>query len=156
MLQCELLCVPTSGSGFYQWVWILSRGLDFASGSGYENTMGQTPCCIMWSTHNHGIIPHILDRLVNVQRYVLVVGVGSVVNDTCSLQVRLAVTCNQGCADMKFLPDTDIRYFYHLKSDTQYQYDITWNYLWSKKAKVKSQRCNSFIMQLLFNINWSL
>ncbi len=50
MLQCELLCVPTSGSGFYQWVWILSVGLDFASGSGfasesgYENPMGQTPC----------------------------------------------------------------------------------------------------------------
>ncbi len=38
----------TSGSGFCQWVWI-------ASGSGYENPMGQTPCCIMWSTHNHGI-----------------------------------------------------------------------------------------------------
>ncbi len=61
MLQCELLCVPTSGSGFYlwsgfcQWVWILSVGLDFASGSGYENPMSQTPCCIMWSTHNHGI-----------------------------------------------------------------------------------------------------
>ncbi len=53
MLQCELLCVPTSGSGFYQWVGILSVGLDcasgsgFASGSGYENPMGQTPCCIM-------------------------------------------------------------------------------------------------------------
>ncbi len=53
MLQCELLCVLTSGSGFYQWVWILSVGLDFASGSGfssesgYENPMGQTPCCIM-------------------------------------------------------------------------------------------------------------
>ncbi len=30
-------------------------GLDFASGSRYENLMGQTPCCIMWSTHNHGI-----------------------------------------------------------------------------------------------------
>ncbi len=48
MLQCELLCVPTSGSGFYQWVWILSVGLDFTSGSGfasesgYENPMGQT------------------------------------------------------------------------------------------------------------------
>ncbi len=48
VLQCELLCVPTSGSGFFQWVWI-------ASGPGYENPMGQTPCCIMWSTHNHGI-----------------------------------------------------------------------------------------------------
>ncbi len=53
MLQCELLCVPTSGSGFYQLVWILSVSLDFASGSGfssgpgYENPMGQTPCCIM-------------------------------------------------------------------------------------------------------------
>ncbi len=53
MLQCELLCVPTGGSGFYQWVWILSVGLDFASrsgfasGSGYENPMGQTPCYIM-------------------------------------------------------------------------------------------------------------
>ncbi len=32
MLQCELLCVPTGGTGFYQWVWILSVGLDFASG----------------------------------------------------------------------------------------------------------------------------
>ncbi len=44
----------TSGSGFCQWsgfcewVWI-------ASGFEYENPMGQTPCCIMWSTHNHGI-----------------------------------------------------------------------------------------------------
>ncbi len=53
MLQCELLCVPTTGSGFYQWVWILSVVPDFASrsgfasGSGYENPMGQTPCCIM-------------------------------------------------------------------------------------------------------------
>ncbi len=61
VLQCELLCVQTSESGFYQWVWILlpsigelapeSRilqvGLDFASGSGYENPMGQTPCYIM-------------------------------------------------------------------------------------------------------------
>ncbi len=37
----------TSGSGFYQWVWILPVGLDFASGSGYEDPMGQTPCCIM-------------------------------------------------------------------------------------------------------------
>ncbi len=61
MLQCELLCVPTSGSRFYPWVWILSVGLDFASGSGfaswsgYENPMSQTPCCIMWPTHNHGI-----------------------------------------------------------------------------------------------------
>ncbi len=34
MLQCELLCVPTSGSRFYQWVWTLPVGLDFASGSG--------------------------------------------------------------------------------------------------------------------------
>ncbi len=53
MLQCELLRIPTSGSGFYQWVWILPVGLDFASGSGfasgfgYENPMGQTPYCIM-------------------------------------------------------------------------------------------------------------
>ncbi len=53
VLQCELLCVPTSGSGFYQWVWILPVGLDFASrsgftsGSGYENPMSQTLCCIM-------------------------------------------------------------------------------------------------------------
>ncbi len=50
-----------------QWVWILPVGLDFVSGSGfcqwvciasgfgYENPIGQTPCCIMWSTHNHGI-----------------------------------------------------------------------------------------------------
>ncbi len=55
VLECELICVPTSGSGFCQWVWILSVGLDFASGSGYEDPMGQTPCCIMWSKHNHGI-----------------------------------------------------------------------------------------------------
>ncbi len=54
----------SSGSKFYQWVWVLSMGLDFASGSGfvsgsgYENPMGQTLCCIMWSTHNHGITPH--------------------------------------------------------------------------------------------------
>ncbi len=34
MLQCELRCVPTSGSEFYQWVWILPVGLDFTSGSG--------------------------------------------------------------------------------------------------------------------------
>ncbi len=34
MLQCELLCVPTSGSGFCQWVLILPVGLDFASRSG--------------------------------------------------------------------------------------------------------------------------
>ncbi len=64
MLQCELLCVPTGGSGFCQWVWILPVGLDFASGSafvsgsGYENPMSQTPCFIMWSTNNHGIIWH--------------------------------------------------------------------------------------------------
>ncbi len=32
MLQCELLCAPTSGSGYYKWVWILSVGLDFAGG----------------------------------------------------------------------------------------------------------------------------
>ncbi len=38
-----------SGSGICQWVWI-------SSGSGYENPMGQTPCCIMWSAHNHGIM----------------------------------------------------------------------------------------------------
>ncbi len=41
-------------------VWILPVGLDFASGSGYENPMGQTPCCIMWSTHNNGINSYIL------------------------------------------------------------------------------------------------
>ncbi len=35
VLQCELLCVPTSGSGFYQWVCILTVGLDFASGSAF-------------------------------------------------------------------------------------------------------------------------
>ncbi len=29
---------------------------------------------------------------------------------------------NQGSADMKFLPDANIRYVYNLKSDTQYQY----------------------------------
>ncbi len=51
MLQYELLCVPTIWSVFYQWVWI-------SSGSGYENPMGQTPCCIMWSTHNHGIMTY--------------------------------------------------------------------------------------------------
>ncbi len=34
MLQCELLCVTTSRSGFYQLVWILPVSLDFASGSG--------------------------------------------------------------------------------------------------------------------------
>ncbi len=47
MLQCELLCVPTSVSGFYQWVWIFVSGSGFASRSGYENLMGQTPYCIM-------------------------------------------------------------------------------------------------------------
>ncbi len=53
VLQCELLCVPTSGSGFYQWVWIFASGSGFcqwvwiASGSGYENPMHQVPCCIM-------------------------------------------------------------------------------------------------------------
>ncbi len=36
VLQCEIFCVPTSGSGFYKWVWILSVGLDFASGSGIQ------------------------------------------------------------------------------------------------------------------------
>ncbi len=34
MLQCELLCVRISGSGFDQWVWILAVVLDFYSGSG--------------------------------------------------------------------------------------------------------------------------
>ncbi len=34
VLQCELLCLPTIMSGFYQWVWILPVDLDFASGSG--------------------------------------------------------------------------------------------------------------------------
>ncbi len=67
-----------------QWVWILPVGLDFvsgsgfclwvwiASGSGYEHPMDQTPCCIMWSTHNHGIIklppyvvPHIIKDVFN-------------------------------------------------------------------------------------------
>ncbi len=33
----------------------LASGSGFASESGYENPMGQTPCCIMWSTHNQGI-----------------------------------------------------------------------------------------------------
>ncbi len=33
MLQCELLCVPSSRSGFNQWVCILPVGLDFSSGS---------------------------------------------------------------------------------------------------------------------------
>ncbi len=32
-------------------------GLDFASGSGYEDPMDQTLCCTMCSTHNPGIIP---------------------------------------------------------------------------------------------------
>ncbi len=45
----------TSGSGFYQWVWILLVCLEFASGSRFEDPMGQTPCYIMWSTHNHGM-----------------------------------------------------------------------------------------------------
>ncbi len=49
-----------SGSGFCQWVWI-------ASGPGYENPMGQTPCCIMWSTHNHGI----RDYTIQGQSYVI-------------------------------------------------------------------------------------
>ncbi len=48
MLQCELLCVPTSGSGFYQWVSILPVGLDM-----------KTPCA---TTHNHGIITNILSH----------------------------------------------------------------------------------------------
>ncbi len=43
VLQCELLCVPNSGSGFYQWVWILSVGLDFSSGSGYETPWARLP-----------------------------------------------------------------------------------------------------------------
>ncbi len=60
----------------------------------------------------------------------------------------------QSCANIKFLPLSDIRYFYNLKSDTQYpipktdtniQHAIHWNYLWSKEEKVKTQRCNSFI-----------
>ncbi len=34
MLQYELLYVPISGSGFYQWVWILPVGLDFAFATG--------------------------------------------------------------------------------------------------------------------------
>ncbi len=46
----------TSGSGFGQWVYILPVGMDFASGSGYEDHMGYTPCCTMWSTHNYDII----------------------------------------------------------------------------------------------------
>ncbi len=47
VLQCELLCVPTSGSGFYQWVWIcqwiLPVGLDFASGSGLPVSLDMKP-----------------------------------------------------------------------------------------------------------------
>ncbi len=31
---------------------------------------------------------------------------------------NLSVYRDQGCANMKFLPDTDIQYFYNLKSDT--------------------------------------
>ncbi len=38
----------TSGSGFWQWVWI-------ASGAGYAKPNGPDSCCIMWSTHNYGI-----------------------------------------------------------------------------------------------------
>ncbi len=34
MLQYELLYVPISRSGFYQWVWILPVGLDFAFATG--------------------------------------------------------------------------------------------------------------------------
>ncbi len=61
-----------------------------------------------------------------------------------------------GCAYIKFLSDTNIRYFYNLKSDTIYwywyryiRYDIVWNDILGKKAKVKTQRCNSFIMPIL-------
>ncbi len=36
----------------------ITRDAGFASGSGYEESMGQTPCCIIWSTHNHGINDH--------------------------------------------------------------------------------------------------
>ncbi len=46
MLQCEQLCVRTSESGFYQWVWILAVGLDFTSGSGF--------CKWIWIWRPHG------------------------------------------------------------------------------------------------------
>ncbi len=34
VLQRELLCIPTSGSGLYQWVWILSVCLEITNGFG--------------------------------------------------------------------------------------------------------------------------
>ncbi len=81
----------TSGSGFCHWVWILPVGLDFASGSGYENPMGQTPCCIMWSTHNHGIKLYINTLYIKEHpRFHIVI--------SCTTRWHMVFSCPDMCA----------------------------------------------------------
>ncbi len=43
MLQCELLCVPTSASGFYQLGWILTVGLDLPVGLDMKTPSARLP-----------------------------------------------------------------------------------------------------------------
>ncbi len=44
-----------SGSELFHLVWMFPLGLDFPSGSGYEDLMANIPCYIMWSTQNQCI-----------------------------------------------------------------------------------------------------
>ncbi len=54
VLRCELLSVPTSGSGFCQWVWIASR-------SGYENPMARLTA-VSCDLHTSCVVNYIIAR----------------------------------------------------------------------------------------------
>ncbi len=51
----------------------------------------------------------------------------------------LQIPCNQACADMEFLPDTDILYIYNLKLDTRYWYRYLICHILKLSLKLKSK-----------------
>ncbi len=63
-------------------------------------------------------------------------------------------THNQVWAHMKFLPDTDIRYFHNLKSGTQYRY-LKWHIL-KLPLSVKKQKLKLKMYFIHYAINISM
>ncbi len=79
IFKCELLCIDSPMKTFTCRV-----GLDFNSGSAYEDPMAHTPYYIMWSTQNHAIK---LFRVHNVHWNWLIPFVFAYMSHYCEIMV---------------------------------------------------------------------
>ncbi len=67
----SLYILPNASYDSFTKMFTFPVGLDFTRGSAYEDTMDHTPCYIMWSTHNYGII-HMVSHRLNLNIYICI------------------------------------------------------------------------------------